>query len=112
MSSPLEPSPSLDSKRRVIVLYGGQSPEHEVSRVTAAHVLAAVDREKYDVEAVGIDRDGRWHRVPALPSPSDEPTALEVSGATGSPSAILESDTTVVLPLIHGPMGEDERYAL
>ncbi|NNE95833.1 MAG: D-alanine--D-alanine ligase, partial [Acidimicrobiales bacterium] len=107
MSSTPQPAPVADSKRPVVVLYGGQSPEHEVSRVTAAHVLAAIDRNKYDVQAVGIDRDGTWHRVPELPGPSEEPTALAVGGAASSPSAILESNTSVVLPLIHGPMGED-----
>ncbi len=96
-----------DPQLRVVVLFGGQSPEHEVSRVTAAHVLAAIDRDRYDVHAVGIDRDGTWHQVAELPRADSEPSALEVAGPTGSPSAILESGRTVVLPLIHGPMGED-----
>ncbi len=70
-------------------------------------MLAAIDPNKYDVHAVGIDRHGVWHQVAELPDPSSEPTALEVGGAAGTPSSILQSKRTVVLPLIHGPMGED-----
>ncbi|MFW2384010.1 MAG: D-alanine--D-alanine ligase family protein [Acidimicrobiales bacterium] len=106
--SSTDPTPNrADSQLRVVVLYGGQSPEHEVSRVTAAHVLGAIDRNKYDVYAVGIDRHGVWHRVAELPDAEREPAALEVAGAAESPSAILQSGRTVVLPLLHGPMGED-----
>lgn len=47
---------------RLVVLYGGVSAEHDVSRVTAAHVLAAADREKYDLVPIGIAKDGTWLR--------------------------------------------------
>lgn len=46
---------------RVGVLYGGRSGEHDVSRCSAASVVSFLDRLKYDVIAVGIDRDGRWY---------------------------------------------------
>jgi D-alanine-D-alanine ligase len=46
---------------KVGVLYGGQSVEHEVSRASSASVISALDRAKYDVTAIGIDRDGTWH---------------------------------------------------
>ncbi len=74
--------------------------------MTAAHVLAAIDRERYDVTAVGIDRAGTWHVRPELPPADAHPGALEVAGSAESPSSILTSGT-VVLPLLHGPMGED-----
>ncbi len=83
VSSTAQRLPATDSQLRVVVLYGGQSPEHEVSRVTAAHVLAAIDRNKYHVSAVGIDRQGVWHQLAELPDPQQEPTALEVVGTTG-----------------------------
>ena len=51
----VEPSPTPKGGRtRLVVLFGGQSAEHDVSRVTARHVLAAVDPERYDVMPVGI----------------------------------------------------------
>lgn len=46
---------------RVGLLFGGRSGEHEVSRCSAASVYSAIDRSRYEVLAVGIDRDGRWY---------------------------------------------------
>ena len=48
------------SRTHVIVLFGGESAEHDVSCVTAAHVLRALDADKYRVTAVGITRTGAW----------------------------------------------------
>lgn len=47
---------------RLVVLYGGQSAEHEISCISAAHVLAALDPDRYEIDAVAITRDGRWMR--------------------------------------------------
>ena len=47
-------------KLRLIVVFGGRSAEHDISCVTARHVLAAVDPERYDIVPIGIDRDGKW----------------------------------------------------
>ena len=49
-----------DQRINLVVLFGGQSAEHDVSRVTAAHVLKAADPERYAITAVGISRDGQW----------------------------------------------------
>ena len=49
------------SKLKIGVLYGGRSGEHSVSLCSAASVVAALDKSKYDVIAIGIDRDGRWY---------------------------------------------------
>ena len=48
------------TRTHVIVLFGGESAEHDVSCVTAAHVLRALDADKYRVTAVGITRSGAW----------------------------------------------------
>src|SRR5690349_23671996 len=47
-------------KLRVGVLFGGRSGEHEVSLLSAASVLKAIDRTKYDVVPIGISKEGRW----------------------------------------------------
>src|ERR1041385_7584573 len=47
-------------KKRVLILFGGKSGEHEVSIVSAKSVYKALDRSKYDVMLVGIDKSGRW----------------------------------------------------
>ena len=49
-----------DRRIRLIVLFGGRSAEHDVSCVSARHVVAAADPRKYCVEPVGITRQGRW----------------------------------------------------
>ena len=48
---------------RVGVLFGGQSAEHEVSLQSARNVIDAIDRTKYEVVLLGIDRQGRWQAV-------------------------------------------------
>ena len=50
------------------VIFGGRSAEHEVSVVSAHSVLDALDPERYEVFTIGIDREGRWHMLPALPT--------------------------------------------
>jgi D-alanine-D-alanine ligase len=99
---------------RLVVLFGGQSAEHDVSRVTARHVLAAADPNRYDILPVGIRRDGRWVRaddaISALARGAEFlPDALEVEGPAVSPFDVLDeaNGPIVVMPLLHGPMGED-----
>jgi D-alanine-D-alanine ligase len=94
-----------------VVLFGGRSAEHDVSRVSAASVLAAVDEDRYEVVPVGIEQDGTWVLAGTTPDslPSGAP-ALPVKGSELDPlPAVAATDdvTTVVLPLLHGPMGED-----
>jgi D-alanine-D-alanine ligase len=101
---------------RLVVLFGGRSAEHEVSRVTAAHVLRAIDPARYDVQPIAITRDGTWvvaeSAAKALAAgPHELPEALEAAGPTIdlAPALVPADDngTTVVLPLLHGPLGED-----
>jgi D-alanine-D-alanine ligase len=100
----------------LVVVFGGQSAEHDVSCVTAAHVLRAVDRQKYAVVAVGIDRSGQWHlaedAMAALDrGPLELPARLEARGREVASvpvlSAAAASGPVVVMPLLHGPLGED-----
>ncbi len=90
----------------VVVLFGGESAEHDVSCVTAAHVLRALDNDKYRITTVGITRQGQWCLVT-----EHSPDKLT---ATGIPISITQivtdarsNERTVVLPLLHGPLGED-----
>jgi D-alanine-D-alanine ligase len=111
----------------VAIVFGGRSSEHAVSCATAAGVLRAIDRDRYDVVPIGISRTGEWVLV------ADEPDLLELSAARtpqveaskahvllpfgmgdralrvlepGEPPAEL-GDVDVVFPLLHGPFGED-----
>jgi D-alanine-D-alanine ligase len=101
----------------LVVLFGGQSAEHDVSRTTAAHVLAAADPTKYRVTPIGISTDGEWaiatEAAAALAAgPAALPPQLDPTGERLSPTTLLGEaadsvERTVVLPLLHGPMGED-----
>lgn len=100
---------------RLVVLYGGVSAEHDVSRVTAAHVIGAADPAKYQIDPIGITKDGTWVRndkvIAALADKTALPGELDIAGTTVEPVAALrrhaEGAITVVLPLLHGPHGED-----
>lgn len=50
----------MEDKKRIAVIFGGQSSEHEVSRFSAEAVLRNIDRDKFDVVMIGITKDGRW----------------------------------------------------
>jgi len=123
-------------RTRLVVLFGGRSAEHEVSCISALHVLAAVDPERYDVVPVGITRQGTWvdaagavaalpEGAATLPSPDSldhdlldpmavvAPAAPLGEGGAGPAAGAVErrghgdGGPVVVFPLLHGPMGED-----
>lgn len=50
----------LNNKKKVAVIFGGESAEHEVSRFSAESVIRNIDKNKYDIVIIGITRDGRW----------------------------------------------------
>ena len=101
----------------LVVLFGGQSAEHDVSCTTAAHVLGAADPNRYRITPVGISTDGEWSlatdAIAALErGPMALPSRLDPHGDRLAPSTMLGEaadgpERTVVLPLLHGPMGED-----
>jgi D-alanine-D-alanine ligase len=118
---------STSRRLRVAVVFGGRSSEHSISCLTAGSVLAAIDRDRYDVLPIGITTTGRWvlagDELAALSSrgrelPSVDPTGVAVT-LPGDPTAkgLVALDPAevprelgavdVVFPLLHGPFGED-----
>lgn len=114
-------------KPRVAVLFGGRSSEHAVSCVTAAGVLGAINKDKYEVIPIGIAKTGQWVLAPAetaewslaasslpevVPSP-ETVTLAEIGGEhqliVASPNQVPQElgAVDVVFPLLHGPFGED-----
>jgi len=99
----------------LVVLFGGQSAEHDVSCTTAAHVLRAADPRRYRITPIGIARDGQWHLANAvqqalLEGPHAIPDQLIAAGHAVEPCTVLMAsavESTVVVPLLHGPLGED-----
>jgi D-alanine-D-alanine ligase len=117
-------------KIRVAVVFGGRGPEHAISCLGGGNVLRAIDRDQYEVIPIGITTDGAWLQVaddPAklaissgeLPSVAAvaKPDAHVVPWAYQGDSAVVASapghiphvlgDVDLVLPVLHGPFGED-----
>jgi D-alanine-D-alanine ligase len=119
-----------ERKIRVAVIFGGTGPEHAISCLGGGNVLRVIDRDRYEVIPIGITKDGSWLQV------ADEPDKLAITGgelpsvdAVAKPDAIVVpwayqgdsavvasapghiphilGDVDVVLPVLHGPYGED-----
>lgn len=103
----------MQDRVKLVVLFGGQSAEHDVSCTTAAHVLRAADPDKYEIIPVGISRDGHWAiaegaRTALAAGPASLPGRLDPTGSAILPADVVSDPKhTVVVPLLHGPMGED-----
>jgi D-alanine-D-alanine ligase len=113
-------------KVRVAVVFGGRSAEHSISCVSAGSVMAALDRDRYEVVPVGITRAGGWVLAdPGQRLAITDGRLPEVTGGTavslvGDPAgrglAVLEpadaigvalTEVDVVFPVLHGAYGED-----
>ncbi len=100
----------MTPRLRVALLAGGRSSEHDISLASARSVLEALDPERYEVVSVNIARTGQWkidgsvHRLGPGPGPGPAET-LPVPATPGTLEALGAVD--VVLPILHGPFGED-----
>ena len=114
-------------KKRIGLIFGGRSGEHEVSILSAQSIGAALDKDKYEVIPIGIDKSGAWRlgdgsralleSRPNLPNllqiNKDAPALIPVAGPAGQ--ALLQNPTSgetgatidVFFPIIHGTYGED-----
>lgn len=110
----------MAERLRVAVLCGGRSGEHEVSVVSAASVLAALDPARFAAVPVGITRSGRWLLLPDLEAARaaggveegmGQPLAVVPGGGRGALVALEGGPgpgaVDVVFPVLHGPNGED-----
>lgn len=118
---------SASATKKVVVLFGGSSGEHEVSCVTAGGVFGALDPERYEIFAVGITPSGRWVLTSndprawqiedgVLPQISEHGTEVLLPQRQGDRVwRLIDNDgqvqdlaeIDVVIPLLHGPYGED-----
>lgn len=111
-------------KLRVMVLFGGRSGEHEVSLQSAASVIDALDKEKYEVLPIGITKKGRWlagttpteviekdfkeDLIPVcLPADPNYNGLLVLEQKGTENESFFEQPIDVVFPVLHGPYGED-----
>jgi D-alanine-D-alanine ligase len=114
-------------KRRVLILFGGRSAEHEISLLSARNVFLALDRSRFEPVLVGIDKQGRWRiepeqtlleatgdpRLVAMKGAGAElavpvrPASSGPGGATALAAAQIFATEDVVFPVLHGTYGED-----
>ncbi|MBS0628827.1 MAG: D-alanine--D-alanine ligase [Verrucomicrobia bacterium] len=100
----------MSKKIKIGILFGGKSVEHEVSLQSARNVIESLDREKYSLTLIGIDKKGQWdyyHEQDYLINPSD-PEAIQLGPKKG-PVDLFELPRTldIVFPVMHGYLGED-----
>ena len=130
-SAPAGQTPQTPGRRiRVAVVFGGRGPEHQISCLGGGNVLRVIDRTRYEVIPIGITTEGSWLEV------TDDPAKLSIAGGElptvesvakpdahvvpwayqGDTSVVASApghiphvlgDVDVVLPLLHGPYGED-----
>ena len=113
----------MKKRLTVALLFGGKSAEHEISLISARNIVAAMDKNKYDIVAIGIDKQGCWHldegaklllggdKTKVEFRNSTNATAI-MPGNTATPmvprsGAAKLADIDVVFPILHGPFGED-----
>lgn len=96
-------------KKKIAVLFGGQSTEHEVSRVSAASVLRNIDIGKYDIYPVGITKDGKWFEYSGNID-NIENGKWETDEYYKVPEGqklLFNREVDAVFPVLHGLYGED-----
>jgi D-alanine-D-alanine ligase len=100
----------MKKKLRIGVLFGGRSGEHEVSLLSAASILKAIDRRKYEVVPIGITKSGHWlSSGDALQLLTGAPETLQLSASTDlvHQTSSLTQSLDVIFPVLHGTFGED-----
>lgn len=114
----------MTKKQHLGIIFGGRSAEHEVSIQSARNIIEAIDRDKYDLTLIGIDRDGQWYlndtshfllaaQNPDLLKLNQENQALVLRPGSGGTQLVKSHDMSplpaldVVFPVLHGTYGED-----
>jgi D-alanine-D-alanine ligase len=102
----------MSERLRVALVFGGRSGEHEVSVVSARSVACALNRHRYEIVPMAIDRRGLWAvagvAVEVLGRTGGKPDSVPpFEGTVRLDPRLLDGSIDVVLPILHGPFGED-----
>ncbi|SDJ65399.1 D-alanine--D-alanine ligase [Sediminibacillus albus] len=114
----------MTKKIKVGIVFGGKSAEHEVSLQSAKNIVDAIDKQKYEVVLIGIDKDGKWHLNDQSHYLINEenPKLIELSKSNQHVAVIPGEDNLqimnlneevkldqldVIFPIVHGTLGED-----
>jgi len=114
----------MKRKLRVGVIFGGRSAEHEVSLQSAKNIVEAMDKDRYEVVLIGIDKKGRWYlnEESRFLLNENDPKLIRL-GSTDEEVGLIPGERThqliniskqqrigeidVIFPILHGPFGED-----
>jgi D-alanine-D-alanine ligase len=111
-------------KTKVGIIFGGKSAEHEVSLQSAKNIVDAIDKDKYDVVLIGIDKEGKWHLNDASSYllNAENPKLIALNKSDDNVAVVPGSDSNqlihadhsgsleqldVIFPIVHGTLGED-----
>jgi len=114
----------MNQKIRVAILFGGKSAEHEVSLQSAKNIVDAIDKEKYEVVLIGIDKQGQWYlnEESRFLLHAEDPRLIALNKSNQHVALVPQQDRhqlvsltnhhslgsiDVVFPVLHGPYGED-----
>ena len=113
----------MKKKLRVAILFGGKSAEHEISADIGRNIVEAMDKDKYEIVSIGIDKQGRWffdegaRLLDRSGASHGEYQGRSESNGRAARSHTNTDDSTaprralgkvdVVFPVLHGPFGED-----
>ena len=109
-------------KKRILIVFGGRSAEHEVSICSARSIIQELDRNKYRVFPLAITKKGKWlsfyQSAKLLLSPGQKLEELEVEvegggrqiGEVIGERLLKENKIEIVFPVLHGPYGEDGTF--
>ena len=110
------------SKKKIAVIFGGKSSEHDISRISASYVISQISKEKYDIFTIGITKEGKWllysGDIDSIKDGSWENDENNKSAFISPDSSIhgmiVMSDgkcetirLDVIFPVMHGKNGED-----
>jgi D-alanine-D-alanine ligase len=103
-------------KLRIGILFGGRSGEHEVSLLSAASILNAINKNKYEVVPIGITKQGQWltsteaqHLLAGTSEPAFTQQIIHLSASAdlAQQKGPLAQKLDVIFPVLHGTFGED-----
>ena len=94
-------------KKRVAIICGGRSSEHQISCISARGVLAAIDKELFDPVLIGITPSGKWVSLNSSDDFAKDKDGLPVVPESSHEINFSELKVDVAFPLLHGAYGED-----
>ena len=94
---------------KIFLLYGGKSAEHDISIISAYHILQEIYYDYYQVVPVYITADGEWIKGQVIETTEDVPSLPQMRKIEGEPLVFteLQEENCVIFPVLHGPNGED-----